>query len=53
VSRSETSAIDKTKPDVEKGPEEVAAEQNRGPEAKTDTRTDVGTSSRHLPNWIV
>jgi hypothetical protein len=26
VSRSETLAIDKTKPDVEKGPEEVAAE---------------------------
>jgi hypothetical protein len=43
--RSETSANDKTKPDVENGPEEVATKQNKVPEAKTETMTKIGTSS--------
>jgi hypothetical protein len=43
--RSETSANDKTKPDVENGPEEVETKQNKVPEAKTETMTKIGTSS--------
>jgi hypothetical protein len=38
-------ANDETKPDVEKSPEKVAAEQNKGPEAKANTKIEVGTSS--------
>jgi hypothetical protein len=36
-SRSQTSANDETKPNVEKSPEEVAAEQNKVSEVKTET----------------
>jgi hypothetical protein len=42
--RSDTSVDDKTKSGMEKGLEEVAVEQNKGPEAKTETRTEARTS---------
>jgi hypothetical protein len=51
--RSETSANDETKPNMEKGLEEVAAEKNKGPEVKTEIRIEARTSSRCLPNWAV
>jgi hypothetical protein len=38
---------------MEKGPEEVAAEQNKGSEAKIETRIDAETSSRRPPNQTV
>jgi hypothetical protein len=38
-SRNQYLANDKPKPDAEKSPEEVAAEQNRVPEMKAETRT--------------
>jgi hypothetical protein len=44
---------DKAKPDVEKCPEEVAVEQNRVPEEKTETKTKVETSSQQLPNQTI
>jgi hypothetical protein len=43
--RSESSANSEAKPDVEKGTEEVAAEQDRVPGVKAKTRTEVGASS--------
>jgi hypothetical protein len=43
--RSESSANGKAKPDVEKILEEVAAEQNKVPDAKAETRTGAGTNS--------
>jgi hypothetical protein len=50
---SETSANDETKPNVGKSPKEVAVEQNKVLEAKTETRTRARTSSRHPPNRTV
>jgi hypothetical protein len=45
-SRSETSANnDKLMPDVEKGPEEVVAEQSKVPGEKAENKTQAGTSS--------
>jgi hypothetical protein len=44
-SRSETSASDEAKPDMEKSLEGVAAEQDRVSEAKVETKTEVGISS--------
>jgi hypothetical protein len=41
------------KPDTEKSTEEVAAEQNRVPEAKAETKIEAGTRSRRLPSRIV
>jgi hypothetical protein len=38
---------------VEKGLEEVAAEQDRVPEMKAKTKIEAGTSSRRLPNWTI
>jgi hypothetical protein len=35
---------DKAKPDTEKSPEEVAAEQDRVPEVKVEIRTKARTS---------
>jgi hypothetical protein len=43
---SETSVDDEAKPDVEKSPEEAAAKQDKVLGAKTNTRTEAGTSSR-------
>jgi hypothetical protein len=43
----------KAKPDTEKSPEEVVAEQNRIPEVKAETIAEAGSSSRQPPNWIV
>jgi hypothetical protein len=37
--RSESSANGEAKPDTEKSPEEVVAEQNNIPEMKAETRT--------------
>jgi hypothetical protein len=51
--RSETSTDDEAKPDVERGPEEVAAEQDKVPGAKTEARTEAGTSSQWPPNRAV
>jgi hypothetical protein len=44
--RSETSANDEVKPDVEKGSEEVAAEQNQVQDEKAKVSAEAGTSSR-------
>jgi hypothetical protein len=41
------------KTDMEKSPEEVAAEQNRVLEAKAETRIEAGTGSRRPPNQTV
>jgi hypothetical protein len=38
-------ANDNAKPDAEKGPKEVAIEQDRVPGAKAETKIEVGTSS--------
>jgi hypothetical protein len=43
--RSETSIDGEAKPNVEKNPEEVAAKQIKVLGAKTETRTEAGTSS--------
>jgi hypothetical protein len=43
--RSESLANGEVKPDMEKSSEEVAAEQNRVPEAKAETRKEAETSS--------
>jgi hypothetical protein len=51
--RSKSSANGKAKPDTEKCPEEVVAEQNRIPEVKAETIAEAGSSSRQPPNWIV
>jgi hypothetical protein len=44
--RSKSSANGEVKPDTEKSPEEVAADQNRVPEVKAETRIEAETSSR-------
>jgi hypothetical protein len=44
--RSETSINDEVKPDDEKGPEEVAAEQDRVLGAEAKIMTEAGTSSQ-------
>jgi hypothetical protein len=44
---------DKAKPDAKKGLEEVAAEQNRIPKEKAETKTKVGTSLQWPPNWVI
>jgi hypothetical protein len=41
------------KPDAERNPEEVAAEQNKVLGVKTEVRIEAGTSSRWPPNWTV
>jgi hypothetical protein len=41
------------KPDAERNSEGVAAEQDRVPEAKKETKTESGASSRWPPNRIV
>jgi hypothetical protein len=51
--RSETSANDEAKPDMEKSLEEVAPEQNRVLEVKAKIRKEAETSSRQLPNRTV
>jgi hypothetical protein len=51
--RREYSANGEAKPDTKKSPEEVAVVQDRVPEAKIETKTEAGTSSRLLPNWTV
>jgi hypothetical protein len=51
--RSESSVDGKAKPDAEKNPEEVAAEQNRVPKVKAEIMTGAGTSSRWVSNRIV
>jgi hypothetical protein len=51
--RSGTSADDEVKPDTERGPEEVAAEQYKVPGARTEARTDAETSSQQPPNWTI
>jgi hypothetical protein len=43
--RSESLANGEAEPDMEKSSEEVAAEQNRVPEVKVETRTEAETSS--------
>jgi hypothetical protein len=50
--RNESSANNEAKLDVEKGTEEVAAERDRVPGVKAETRTEVRASSRQPPNWI-
>jgi hypothetical protein len=51
--RSESSTDGEAKPDAEKSSEEVAVEQDRVPEAKAETRTEVETSSWRSPNQTV
>jgi hypothetical protein len=51
--RSETSAGDEAKPDAERNPKEVAAEQNKVLGAKIETRTEAKTSSQQPQNWTV
>jgi hypothetical protein len=48
--RSGTSTDDKAKPDVEKGPEKVAANQNRAQGEETDIRAEATTSFQQQPN---
>jgi hypothetical protein len=50
---SESLANGEAKPDAEKSPKEVAAEEDRVPEAKVETKTEAGASSRQPPNQIV
>jgi hypothetical protein len=50
---SETSTNDKAKPGVEKSLEDVVVEQDRVPEAKVETKTEVGTSSQWLLNQTI
>jgi hypothetical protein len=50
---SESLANGEVKLDAEKNPEEVAAEQGRVLEVKTETRTEVRTSSWRLQNRTV
>jgi hypothetical protein len=51
--RSQTSANDEVKRNMEKGPEGLAAEQNKDQGVKIETRIEVGTSLQQTPNWIV
>jgi hypothetical protein len=46
-------ADNEAKPDAVKIPQEVAAKQDRNLEARAETKTEAGTSSQRLPNWIV
>jgi hypothetical protein len=50
---NQEAANDKAKPNVEKGLEKVAAEQDRFPEGEAGTKTEVGTSSQRPPNQTV
>jgi hypothetical protein len=50
---SESLANGKAKPDAEKSPKEVAAEEDRVPEAKVETKTEAGATSQQPPNQIV
>jgi hypothetical protein len=52
-SRSKTSNNDEAKPDAEKSLEEVAAEQDRVPEAKIETKIESETCSQWPPNRTV
>jgi hypothetical protein len=52
-SRSESLADGEAKSVTKESPGEVAVEQNRVLEAKAETRTEAGTSSRRPPNWTV
>jgi hypothetical protein len=49
--RGKTSVNDEAKPDAEKGPKEMVAEQDRVPGA--ETKTEVVTSSQWPPSWTV
>jgi hypothetical protein len=50
---SKSLANAKAKSDAGKASEEVAAEQNRVPEGRVETRIEAGTSSQQLPNQTV
>jgi hypothetical protein len=49
--RSETSANDEAKHDMENGPEEVAVKQNKAQGEETDIKAEVVASSQQQPNW--
>jgi hypothetical protein len=51
--RSETSPDDEAKHDTEKGPEEVAAKQNKAQGEETDIRAKEVASSQQQPNRTV
>jgi hypothetical protein len=51
--KSETSAIDDAKTDVEKSSEEVATEQDMIPMVKAETKIEVGISSQWPPNQTI
>jgi hypothetical protein len=51
--RSGTSVEDEVKTDMEKGPEEVAAKQNKAQGKETDIRAKAVASSQQQPNRIV
>jgi hypothetical protein len=51
--RSETSANDEAKLDMEKGPKEVAVEQDRVPGTEVETKIEAGTSSQQPPKRTV
>jgi hypothetical protein len=51
--RNEASANDEAKPDAEKGPEEVVAEQNQAQDEKAKVSAEAGTSSRQPPNRTI
>jgi hypothetical protein len=50
---SDISSDGEAKPDAEKNPEEVAAEQSKVPGAKKKARTEAGTISRQPQNRTV
>jgi hypothetical protein len=50
VLTSETLVDDEAKPDVEKGLEEVVAEQDQAQDEKAKVVAEAGTSSRWPPN---
>jgi hypothetical protein len=52
-SRNEASANEEAKPNVEKGPKEVSAEQDRVSEVKAETKKETGTNSQRPPNRTV
>jgi hypothetical protein len=51
--RSETSADDEAKHDTEKGPEEVAAKQNKAQGEETNIKAKAVASSQQQPNQTV
>jgi hypothetical protein len=51
--RSETLTNDKVNPDTERGPEEVAVEQNQAQGEKAKGSTEVGANSQQPPNWTI